>query len=71
LKLRGTQQLLFYADNINTSGRSVHTSKKHTVFLIVTNKENGLEVNADKIKYMVISRDQNSGLSHNKKIDNR
>ena len=30
----------------------------------------GLEVNADKTKYMVISRDQNAGRSHNMKIDN-
>jgi len=29
--------------------------------LVVTAKETGLEVNADKTKYMVISRDQNAG----------
>ena len=33
-------------------------------------KENGLEVNADKTKYMVMSRDQITGRIHNIKIDN-
>ena len=31
----------------------------------------GLEVNADKTKYMVMSRDQNAGRSHNIRIYNR
>ena len=29
-----------------------------------------LEVNADKTKYMIMSRDQNAGRSHSMKIDN-
>ena len=33
-------------------------------------KETGLEVNADKTKYMVMSRDQNAGRSRNMKTDN-
>ena len=33
-------------------------------------KEIGLEVWADKTKYMVMSRDQNVGRSHNIRIDN-
>jgi hypothetical protein len=36
----------------------------------VANKGTGLEVNADKTKYMVMSRDQNAGRSHNIKTDN-
>jgi hypothetical protein len=36
----------------------------------VASKEFGLEVNADKTKYMVMSRDQNAGRSQNIKIDN-
>jgi hypothetical protein len=31
----------------------------------------GGEVNVDKTKYMVMSRDQNAGRSHNMKNDNR
>ena len=34
-------------------------------------KETGLEVNADTTKYMVMSRDQNAGRSHNMRINNR
>jgi len=37
--------------------------------LVVASKETGLEVNADKTKYMVISRNQDAGGSHNIKID--
>ena len=36
----------------------------------MASKESGLEVNADKTKYMVMSRDQNAGRSHSKQIDN-
>jgi len=40
----------------------VHTiEKKQTETLLVRSKEIGLEVNADKTKYIVISRDQNAG----------
>ena len=37
---------------------------------MVATKEIELEVNADKTKYMVMSRDQTAGLSHNMKVDN-
>ena len=36
----------------------------------MASKEIGLEVNADKTKYMVMSRDQNAGRSHSIKTDN-
>jgi len=35
--------------------------------MLVGSKETGLEVNADKTKYMVKSQDQNAGRSHNLK----
>jgi len=38
--------------------------------LVVASKENGLEVNADKTKYVVMSTDQNAGRIHSMKIDN-
>ena len=37
---------------------------------MVAGRETGLEVNADKTKCMVMSRDQNAGRSHNIKTDN-
>jgi len=45
--------------------------EENTEALMVRRKEMGLEVNADKAKYMVMSRDQNAGRSHNMKIHNR
>jgi len=38
--------------------------------LVAATKEIGLEVSADKTKYMVMSRDQNAGRIHSVKIDN-
>ena len=38
---------------------------------MVASKGIGLEVNADKTKYMVMSGDQNAGRSHTMKRDNR
>ena len=69
--LNGTHQLLIYADNVNISGGSVHTVKENAEALLVVSKEIGLEVNADKTKYTVMSREQTAGLSHTMKIDNR
>jgi len=69
LKLNGTHQLLAYVD-VNILGGSVHSVKKNAKALVVASKETGLEVNADKTKYMVMSRDQNAGRSHGMKIDN-
>jgi hypothetical protein len=55
LKLKGTLQLLVYADDVNILGGSVHTIKEITEALVVASKETGLEVNANKTKYMVMS----------------
>ena len=69
MKLNGTHQLLVYADDVNILGGSVHTAKENAEAFIVASKEIGLEVNADKIKYLVMSRDQNVGQSHTMKTD--
>ena len=39
-------------------GGSVHTVKENAEVLVVATKEIELEVNADKTKYMIMSRDQ-------------
>ena len=36
----------------------------------MASKENELEINADKTKYMIMSRNQNARRCHNKPIDN-
>jgi hypothetical protein len=51
-------------------GRSVHTVKEKEEALEVASKETGLEANADKTKYMVMSADQNAGRSYSMKTDN-
>ena len=61
MKLNSTHQLLVHADDVNILGGSVHTIKKKAEALVVSSKEIGLEVNADKTKYMVMSPDQNAG----------
>ena len=70
LKLNGTHQVLAYADDVNILGGSVHTVKENAEALVVATKEIGLEVIADKTKYMIMSRDQNAGRSHGMKTDN-
>jgi len=70
LKLNSTHQLMAYADTVNILGGSVHMVKENADALVVATKEIGLEVNADKTKYMIMSRDQNAGRSHSMKSDN-
>jgi hypothetical protein len=70
LKLNSTHQLLVYAHDINKMSGSIHIIKKYVETLAVASKENDLEANADKAKYMVKSRYQNAGRSHNIKIHN-
>jgi hypothetical protein len=69
LILNGDLKLLIYAvDNI--LGGSIHTVKLKAEALVVASKEIGLEVNADKTKYTIMSRDQNAGRSHSMENDN-
>ena len=49
MKLNGTHQLLVNADDVNMLGRRVHTVKENAEALIVSIKEIGLEVYADKV----------------------
>jgi hypothetical protein len=49
---------------------SVHTVKENAKALVVATKKIGLEVNADKTKYMIMSRDRNAGRDDTVKTDN-
>jgi len=62
LELKGTLQILVYADNVNIWGGRIHTVKKNTESLVVR-----IEVNA---KYIVMSRDQNTERNYSVKFDN-
>ena len=70
MKLNGTHQLLAYADDVNIPGGSIHTLKENAEALVAAIRETGLEVGADKTKYMVVSRDQNAGRIHGVRMDN-
>ena len=70
LKLNGTHQLLVYADDVNILGESIDTIMKNIKALLVGSKEIGLEVNADKTKYMVMFPDKNEGRIQSIDIDN-
>jgi len=70
LKLNGTHQLLAYADDVNVLGGSRHTLKENPEALVAATREIGLEVSADKAKYMVMSQDQNAGRIQSVRIDN-
>jgi hypothetical protein len=52
LKLNGTHQLLAYANDVNILGGSANTVKENAEALVAATKEIGLEVNADKTKYI-------------------
>ena len=41
-----------------------------SIDLVAATRETGLEVSADKTKYMVMSRDQNAGRIHSVRMDN-
>jgi hypothetical protein len=70
LNLNGIHQLLVNSDYVKLLEGNVHNIKKNVESLAVASKETELELNADKTKCMVMSRDQNAGRSHNIKIDN-
>jgi hypothetical protein len=71
LKLNGTHQLLVYADDVNLLKDNIDIIKESTEPLIDASKEVGPEVNAEKTKYMLLSRHQNAGQNHNIKIGDR
>jgi hypothetical protein len=62
---------LAYADDVNIVGENIDTIQKNTKALLDASKEVGLEVNPEKIKYMLMSHCQKAGQRHSIKIANR
>jgi hypothetical protein len=54
LKLNWTHQLLVCADDLNLLKDNIDTIKKNTDALIEASKDVGLQVKAEKTKYMLI-----------------
>jgi hypothetical protein len=59
--LNDTRQLPVYTDDVNLLGANIYIIKKNTEALLDSNKEVGLDVNAEKTKYISLSRHQAAG----------
>jgi hypothetical protein len=68
LELNGTHQLLVYADDVNLLGDSVNKRKFRNT--LRASRDIGLEINAEKTKYVIMSHHPNSGQNQNIRIAN-
>jgi hypothetical protein len=55
MELSGTLQILVYADDINLLGDSINAIKENTEILLEATRNVGLEINAEKTKFMIMS----------------
>jgi len=58
------------ANDVNILAGSIPTLKENVEALLAATREIGMEVSADKTKYMVMSGDRNAGRIHSVRTDN-
>jgi hypothetical protein len=68
--LNGTHQLLVYADDVSLLDDSIKTVKENSETFLEASRDVGLEANAEKTKYMIMSRHPNSGQNQNIRLAN-
>jgi hypothetical protein len=71
LELKGTRQLLAYADDVNILNENLNTITRKTNALFAARREVGREVTTEKTEYVVTSRHLNVGKNYNLPIANK
>jgi hypothetical protein len=69
--MNGIHQLLVYADDVNLLDNSINAIKENIGTLSEASRDVDLEINAEKTKYMIMSRHQNSGQNQSIRIVNK